>query len=78
MSEDLPDDGGIVEGGDQPQTAPTGRTCRHASTSIAKARCMSAAQLQARCLGCSPTPSGAGASAAALPNTFAGSSTVRP
>ena len=35
--------------------------CGQASTSMAKARCMSAAQLQARGLG-SPTPSAAGAS----------------
>jgi hypothetical protein len=52
VREDLPDDGGIVEGGNQAQAAPQ---VGHASTSIAKARCMSAAQLQERGVVCAPS-----------------------
>jgi hypothetical protein len=39
---------------------------------------MRAAQLQARGLGCFPTPSGAGASAAVLPVALVGSGVTRP
>jgi len=45
VREELPDDDRIVQRGDQPQPTPA---LRHASTSIANARCINAAQLQAR------------------------------
>jgi hypothetical protein len=44
VREDLPNDGGIVQRGDQAQAATI---MGHASTSIPKARCMRAAQVQA-------------------------------
>ena len=45
MGEELPDDSGIVQRGDQPQPAPA---MGHARTSITNARCINATQLQAR------------------------------
>ena len=72
MPEDLPDDGGIVQRGDQAQPAPH---WGHASTSMPKARCMRAAQVQAGGLDftpASPRPVARGAAAAV------GSGSTRP
>ena len=55
MREDLPDDRRIGQGADQAQPAPQ---CGHVRTSMANARCMRAAQLQARELLFPPGPSG--------------------
>jgi len=59
MREDLPDDRGIVERGNQAQPAPQ---CGHAKTSMANARCMRAAQVQARGVGFTLASSGPAAS----------------
>ena len=75
MSEDSANDARIVDGGDQAHAAPTRG---HASTSIAKARCMRAAQFQYRGVVFGSVPSGPGSRGAARPADAADSGTSRP
>jgi len=72
VREDLPDDGGIVQGGDQPQAAPAVRARQDVN---GKRPCIRAAQLQARGGLFSPVPSGPAAWGAA---EAVGSGRTRP